>query len=378
MAVREHKQRYGWMSGLATAFDLLFYVLTFAVAVALILAYCAPYVNPNTVYWFAFFGLAAPFIYIANALLMLYWTVRWRSIAWLSLAVFVLGLGNVGKYFRPQWGKTYEQPREEGTIRILSYNVGGFWGNTVGKPESKMRAIAEYIRAEDPDVVCMQEYEVNYINRRAVLDSLLEPLKYKAVYFAQTIRDNGGWGIAVYSKYPIVGKDHMVFPESQNSAMWVDIAVRKDTIRVFNNHLQTTQIDENDRKFLRTEPLSDTLRNDKAKGIARKLKRNFMKRAEQADSVALRIHDGTPRVIVCGDFNDTPMSYTYRRMRGDFVDAFKRKGQGMVFTYRRLMGVLRIDYLFHSDDFETVSYRSEQPEWSDHNPVIVDVRLKRD
>ena len=253
MAAREHKQRYGWMSGLATAFDLLLYVLTFAVAVALILAYCAPYVNPNTVYWFAFFGLAAPFIYIANALLMLYWTVRWRSIAWLSLAVFVLGLGNVGKYFRPQWGKTYEQPREEGTIRILSYNVGGFWGNTVGKPESKMRAIAEYIRAEDPDVVCMQEYEVNYINRRAVLDSLLEPLKYKAVYFAQTIRDNGGWGIAVYSKYPIVGKDHMVFPESQNSAMWVDIAVRKDTIRVFNNHLQTTQIDENDRKFLRTE-----------------------------------------------------------------------------------------------------------------------------
>ncbi len=288
------------------------------------------------------------------------------------------GTRECGQIFPAAVGKTYEQPREEGTIRILSYNVGGFWGNTVGKPESKMRAIAEYIRAEDPDVVCMQEYEVNYINRRAVLDSLLEPLKYKAVYFAQTIRDNGGWGIAVYSKYPIVGKDHMVFPESQNSAMWVDIAVRKDTIRVFNNHLQTTQIDENDRKFLRTEPLSDTLRNDKAKGIARKLKRNFMKRAEQADSVALRIHDGTPRVIVCGDFNDTPMSYTYRRMRGDFIDAFKRKGQGMVFTYRRLMGVLRIDYLFHSDDFETVSYRSEQPEWSDHNPVIVDVRLKRD
>ena len=69
------------------------------------------------------------------------------------------------------------------------------------------------------------------------------------------------------------------------------------------------------------------------------------------------------------------MSYTYRKMRGDFVDAFKKKGHGAVFTYRRLLGVLRIDYLFHSDDF---GYRSEQPEWSDHNPVIVDVRLKHD
>ncbi len=373
-----------WISGLVTVFDVVLYVLTCAVAVAMILAYYAPYVNPNTVYWFAFFGLAAPFIYIGNALLMLYWTVRWRSIAWLSLAIFVLGFGHVGKYFRPQLSKTYEQTskneqtREKGTIRILSYNVDGFWGNTIGEPESKMREIAEYIRGKDPDIVCMQDYEVNHINRRVVLDSLLESLKYQAIYFTKTGGDNVGWGVAVYSKYPIVNKDYIDFPESRNSAMWADIAVRKDTIRIFNNHLQTTEIDEGDREFLRTEPLFDTSRNDKAREIVRKLNRNFKKRAGQADSMALRIHDGTPRVIVCGDFNDTPMSYTYHRMRGDFVDAFKSKGRGVVFTYRRLMGVLRIDYLFHSKDFETVSYHSEQPEWSDHNPVVVDLRLKRD
>ena len=60
----------------------------------------------------------------------------------------------------------------------------------------------------------------------------------------------------------------MDFPESRNSAMWADIVVRKDTIRVFNNHLQTTQIDESDREFLRSEPLADTLLNDKAMNIA--------------------------------------------------------------------------------------------------------------
>ena len=89
------------------------------------------------------------------------------------------------------------------------------------------------------------------------------------------------------------------------------------------------------------------------------------------------IHDGTPRVIVCGDFNDTPMSYTYRRLRGDLTDAFARKGRGMIYTYRGFLGVFRIDYLFHSDDFETVDYDSEQPLWSDHNPVIVDLKLCR-
>lgn len=83
-------------------------------------------------------------------------------------------------------------------------------------------------------------------------------------------------------------------------------------------------------------------------------------------------------MIVCGDFNDTPMSYTYRRMRGDFVGAFQAQGTGYGLYLPAADGRARIDYLFHSDDFETVSYRSEQPEWSDHNPVIVDVRLKRD
>ena len=165
----------------------------------------------------------------------------------------------------------------------------------------------------------------------------------------------------------------MVFPESQNSAMWVDIAVRKDTIRVFNNHLQTTQIDENDRKFLRTEPLSDTLRNDKAKGIARKLKRNFMKRAEQADSVALRIHDGTPRVIVCGDFNDTPMSYVYRTMARGLRDAFRECGSGYSHTFRGFYNTLRIDYVL-SGGFEPLSYEVLPVDYSDHHPVVVRLR----
>ena len=119
----------------------------------------------------------------------------------------------------------------------------------------------------------------------------------------------------------------MVFPESQNSAMWVDIAVRKDTIRVFNNHLQTSQIDENDRKFLRTEPLSDTLRIDKAKGIARKLKRNFMKRAEQADSVALRIH-GMLAAIRVRRFYRYADVHTLVAERGGFRRV-QRKGRGL-------------------------------------------------
>ena len=149
--------------------------------------------------------------------------------------------------------------------------------------------------------------------------------------------------------------------------MWADVIVHRDTVRVYNNHMQSTQISEDDKQFLGAmAAVPDSARDDRAKGIVRKLVRNFRVRATQADSV-----------IVCGDFNDTPMSYTYRRLRGDLTDAFARKGRGMIYTYRGFLGVFRIDYLFHSDDFETVDYDSEQPLWSDHNPVIVDLKLRR-
>ena len=244
------RQRWAkWGVGVVTLFDWLLYGITFVVAVAMVLAYFAPRVHPAKIYWLAILGVAAPFIYIANALLMLYWTVRWQKVALLSLAVFVLGLGHVGKYFRPQWSKQYEQPRQDGTLRILSYNVGGFWGNVPGKPESRMHEIASYINEEKPDIICFQEFEANFVNKRTEIDSLLEDWKYKSVFYTHRLNDEGGWGLAVYSKYPIVAKDHMTFPESHNSVMWVDIAIRKDTIREFNNHLQTTQINEQDREF---------------------------------------------------------------------------------------------------------------------------------
>ena len=153
--------------------------------------------------------------------------------------------------------------------------------------------------------------------------------------------------------------------------------MHRDTLRVYNNHMQSTQVNESDREYLSGTGLSaDSLGDERLKDILRKLGRNFRVRAAQADSIAGIIHDGTPRVIVCGDFNDTPMSYTYRQLRGDLKDAFCEKGRGIIFTYRGLLGVFRIDYLFHSNDLATVGYDSEQPQWSDHNPVLVDLKLR--
>lgn len=358
--------------------DAAVFCVSVAVAVALLLSYAAPYVNPNATGWLAFAGLAAPFLYVGNIVLLLYWTVRWKPVAFFLAAVALLGVGHVTKFYRPQIGRTYEQPRVAGTFRVLSYNVEGFFGrDSLGKRENRMDTVAAFIREMDPDVVCLQEFETNYLNPPERFDGALEAWKYKQLFLETDEQKRSGRGLAVYSKYPLLRRGGIRYPDSRNSSMWVDVAIHRDTLRVYNNHLQSTQVSEDDREYLGAmTKLADTLTDERAKSILRKLDRNFKVRATQADSVARFIHDGRPRVVVCGDFNDTPMSYTYRRMRGDLVDAFSRRGHGAINTYRGLLGVFRIDYLFHSDDMETVAYDSELPLWSDHNPVIVDLKFR--
>lgn len=359
--------------------DWMVYAITVAALVGLVIAYYAPYVDPNRTAWVAFFGLAAPAFYLACLVLMLYWALRWRRIALVLLVTLLIGTGNLFRFWRPVPGRQYHEfvPTST-TLRVMTYNVDGFRGEFKGQTANRMREITAYIRESDPDIICLQEYEVNYRVTAEDVDQQLEAWPYKAVHFTLEGNDTHsyGWGIVIYSKFPIVRRHTVSFPGSNNSALWADVVVRRDTIRVFNNHLQTTQVDEQDREFIGYEALTDSLRNDKAMSIARKLKRNFQIRATQVDTLARIIHENTRRVIVCGDFNDTPMSYTYRVMRGDLVDAFVRKGDGVVSTYKRLYGLFRIDYIFHSRDFETLAYRVDHLPWSDHNPVVVDIKPK--
>lgn len=363
--------------GIVFTMDIVLILLTIAVALATLLSYIAPTVDPNTSLFFPFLGLIAPFLYIVNALLMLLWVIRWRPIAFVPLAVLLIGIGQVNKYYRPGFSKKYDESvREAGTVRIMTYNVAGFWSYGDSPRKNTMEDIKDYIREQNPDIICFQEFEINSKYALEDFNEGMDDWKYNQISYVKGDGKPTGWGIAVFSKYPLTNRESIRHPSTNNSSTVADVIVRRDTIRIFNNHLQTTQVSEDDRDFLDYEALYDTDRNDKAMNIARKLIRNFRVRAVQADSIALRIHESDRSVIVCGDFNDTPSSYTYRTIKGDLTDAFRTKGQGTVSTYKELWGLFRIDYIFHSKDYVTVRYYSDDLPWSDHDPVIVDIKRK--
>ncbi len=363
------KRRRGLRIG--SLLNLIMLTATVVAALLLVAAFFAKYVDPANSRFFPFAGLGAPVIYIVNIALMLFWVVKWRFYVLIPLAVLLLGMGNVKLFFRPAKNGVPEAVDGGKSITFVTYNVMGFMKEVSSELAASLDETAAYINGLKPDILCMQEYQATMLNPKARIDSLLG-MKYDEVHYTLKNSYGGGWGLAVYSKYPIVASGAIDYPDSRNSSMWVDVRIDKDTIRVFNNHLQTTSVNKQDRAYIDTqEYLNSEGREDKVRSIAGKLWRGFVRRAAQADSLAVVIGGSPHDVIVCGDFNDTPLSYVYTTIRGDMRDAFVEKGKGMPNTYNGLFNMFRIDYVLYSDSLRALSYDSPDTEYSDHKPVVV-------
>lgn len=363
--------------GLMRIFDLGVFALTVVASLLLLCAYVSRYVNPADLWLFAFAGLAAPILYVINIVLTLYWTIRWKRFALFPLAVLLIGVGWISLFFRPSLSKNYS-PRNKRAVVVMSYNAAGFLTDGHdGKPVSTLDSMVAFIGRNKPDILCIQEFQCYTAERKPALDSLIG-LPYNKVNYKLANTSGGGWGLAIYSNYRILGSGTVDFENTTNSALWADLWVKGDTVRVFNCHLQTTSINQSDREYITNQEFiadDGAMREERVRSIAGKLRRNFIARASQVDSLAPMIHGSPHKVIVCGDFNDTPMSYAYRKMRGPLADAFVEKGSGIPNTYQGLFNLFRIDYILHSRTIATLNYISPAGEYSDHKAVIADLDI---
>lgn len=381
MASRGHGygngERAAGRSGpLLRIFDFIVMILTLLAAAALVGAYVSRYVDPNDVWALAFLGMAAPLIYVVNLVFALYWIVRWKPLAFVPIVVLVAGAGWVSLFFKPTLSK-HRPDEAAGSTIVMSYNVAGFLSDPqLGSATSTLDSVAALIRDSKPDIVCMQEFQSNSAHAKPRIDSLIA-LPYHKVNYKVPNSSGGGWGLAIYSRYRMINSGVVDFERTTNSALWADMAVGDDTVRVFNCHLQTTSVNQADLEYImRQEYLGDEGDGGgRVKNIAAKLRNNFRIRAAQADSLAVIIGDSPYRVIVCGDFNDTPMSYAYRTIRGDLRDAFVEKGSGVPNTYKGLFNLFRIDYILHSPGITTTGYATPESPYSDHKPVVAGLEI---
>ena len=303
-----------------------------------------------------------PFLIIANLLLLIYWLIRKRWLyALIPLVTVACCIPYIGTIF--QFGSLDKEADKQPGLKIATYNVAMFGRETSGF--MALDILAE-IRRQKVDVLCMQEYNETSGDKRNS-ESYKEYFPYMQV---------GREDMVIFSRYPIKKSKTILFDDTNNSAMWADIDVKGQEIRVFNVHLQTTGINRTLRQAAKMQMNNQEVQSGRLLDVIYgNYTLGLMFRVGQAVTVANEKRSSEKPCIVCGDFNDVPYSYVYNTMLGNMVDGFKECGSGFMYTMRDSKKPVRIDYIFHDESLKGLTYYKGELTNSDHFPVFMKIAL---
>lgn len=331
----------------------------------------ADHINPASHPMLSSLGMLFPFFLIANLLFVFFWlTFKWKKL-WIPILGYILAYPPLTIYLPLH--NTQSVP--EGTIKIMSYNVCQYGGNW--KYEQGFDTIYNYLKREAPDIVCMQEDVDTW--RRFVFHRYEKIYPYNdTIIFQQTSTSINGVGI--HSKYPIIRRERIQYPSRANGSMAYYLLVEGDTILVINNHLETTHLTQEDRsryeEMIKGKMKRDTVKEESLL-LLEKLGQASAIRAVAADAVHQYIeeHRQYP-TIVCGDFNDNPISYSRRTIATGLKDCFVETGKGLGLSYNRKGYFFRIDHILCSDHFEPYNcIVDSKMDASDHYPISCRLKL---
>ncbi len=366
------KKRFRWSKivlGINYAFILL-----------LCFSYLAPYISPRIFWPLAFFGISYPVFLIINCLFVLYWLLRRRIRFLYSLLAIVIGYNTLFAYVQVRFSKTPERAvHAKHKLKIMSFNTKLFdlynWSHNM---ETRSK-IFDLLKSESSDIICMQEFYNSDKGHFRNLDTLvkLQRAKYSHTEYMVTLRGTDHWGMATFSSYPIVNRGMIDFnTRGNNSCIYTDIQIGTDTIRVYNVHLQSMHFSDNDYKFMESIlDVKDLNELEGSKSILRRMKWAFLRRAGQVEIINEHLRNCRYPVIICGDFNDTPNSYSYHTLSKGLKDAFLESGSGFGQTYYGKFPSFRIDYILHSPSIFSWDYRTIHTDLSDHFPITCNITL---
>jgi endonuclease/exonuclease/phosphatase family metal-dependent hydrolase len=255
-------------------------------------------------------------------------------------------------------------------ISLVSYNVKNFTG--LGKNSSRELAnvIKSFLKEEEPDIICLQEV---MLRTNKVFNLEETKNEFKKIKHYQYARSGKTLGSVTMSRFPIIKMEEIRFENSGNIAICTDILCDKQTIRIFNIHLQSFKIDPDRYEIIESPLIPEKKDIRELRELLRKYKKAMEMRAVQARLIRKKIKESPYPVIVCGDFNDTPSSYAYRKTRGWLRDAFVSSGKGIGQTYHGKLPSFRIDFILYSKTFRSYNFEIHKIPYSDHYPISCDL-----
>lgn len=358
-------------------FNRILLWINYLFVVALLVSVSAKYVSPQLFWLIAFFGLGFPYLVLINLIFVIYWLGQFRREALVSLICILLCFFTVRKYVQI----SFNNKGSNNDIKVTSYNSMLFDLYNWKKNGKSRQLILNQLQEINPDVLCLQEfYNSSSMKQYYNIDTVVSVLntKYYHIEFTSVAHEHNHFGIATFSRYPIINKGKIAFnTTSNNICIYTDVLIGKDTVRVYNMHLQSISFSQKDYAFIGDLQSDDDAKDEleNSKSILRRLKRAFVKRAEQAELVSASIANCPYKIILCGDFNDTPASYAYHLISKGLKDAFAEKGSGFGRTYAGKFPQFRIDYIFHSKEMKCTQFSRSEETFTDHFPITAYLKI---
>lgn len=359
----------------------LFYFFNVCLLVVLLLACLSCYISPAVAWVLPFLGLAFPVVIILVLVFLLIWAMSWRRMFWVNVVALVL----CWPFIRTIFAFHFSHDEENG-IRFMTYNVRNFdLYNWSGNKKTRAR-IMNLVRKENPDIICFQEFYTDddeFQNAEYLCDSLGYKFHYLHVTYDRWYNNTSHmkwhhlrWGLATFSRYEIRDTGTVHFDEpGGNQCTYADVDINGKILRIYNTHLQSMHLGYDDYDTI--EELSENQNTQwyKVRNILRKMKHAYTKRAEQARTVRDHVKACQEQKIVCGDFNDSPVSYSYQTIGGGLQDAFIQRGKGFGKSFDTKLGWFRIDFVLPDPSIQVNSYKTIPKSLSDHYPVLVTLSL---
>lgn len=346
------------------------------VVIGMLMTGFADLLDPRTWGWLAMAGYAYPFMVALNLTMMVVCIFLRKRLVIIPFLGMVLCYSPTMKYC--PINRSAEIP--DSCLTIVSYNTWSYGASNDNEdgitPDERRRQLFEHIAQYNPDIMCFQESSLS--------ESILEEIQkvMPQIAYADTVKHEKGNQVLVLSRYPIVGKERIEYESDGNLSAAFTVKVGGREVVVVNNHLESNMFSPEEKQHF-----SDMVHGGKKNMRAIKSESRFLLsklttaarlRAPQAEAVAtyVRLHKNKP-LILCGDFNDIPISYARRTIATELTDCYKSAGRGFGFSYHKSSMHVRIDNIMCSSHFDAFQcWVDNTVGVSDHYPIIAKIAIK--
>lgn len=330
-------------------FEKVVFIINSIVAFLLLLSYVLPNIPPNTFATLSVLSLGVPLLILLNVLFFVYWLFKIKKQLLLSLVVISIGYFLFGSLYK---FSNWEEDDAE-SLSIMNYNVRLFnlydW---IPEKDIDLKLV-QFVKEQNPQILCIQEY-----HPQDNIDFSFYKYNYQKLEGKKT-----KLGQAIFSQFPIINSGSVNFPNTANNAIFADIVKGKDTVRVYNLHLQSLRID----------PRVQSLTTENSEKLLNGIGKTFKLQQAQTELFLEHKNNSPYKVIISGDFNNSAFSYVYNAIKDDMKDTFKQQGNGFGRTYNFKFFPLRIDFILVDKSWTVNSFKTFDVQYSDHYPIMTKV-----